>query len=156
MTQFLLVLLTAAVLPATAATPNEAAIKAIHDRITANGMGNGDISLTRYNPARFDLTKAMKDLRQQARASWGHPRTCRFDFQKGRRNNLKLLADENFGVGSDIADDIRKLFKAKQIKAILSATWDSGHDMSENCSIYTYEIYTEDGWLLYIHLNYTT
>lgn len=152
---WLLSILAAGVIPATAATRNEAGLRKIHDALQAN-LGNGDVSLTRYNPATLDADKKFAELKQWARDSHGHPRTCRFDFQKGRRNNLELIADENIGLGEELAGILRKLHKDKQIKAFLSATWDSGHDMSENCSVYLYEIFTEDGWHLSITLDYTT
>lgn len=119
---------------------------------------NGDYSVEKYDTAKFS-TKAAESEIEGLLEDWGDARKggeydhCSYFTYTDEGTKADLSELENY-MGSESFEALEKLKKDGKIKTMVYRTYNTGS--SEYCSKYYYFIYTTDGWVLKLYLDFTT
>ncbi len=101
-------------------------------------LGNGSYNTARYVVSKFDKTKAIQVLNKRKF------RGCTWTTVTTRREAISLIKTEKDA--RNTAEELMKMYDQKRLVAVIGLL--SDNDVS--CSRYFVEVYTNDGYKLYL------
>jgi hypothetical protein len=107
-------------------------------------VGNGDYSLSKYSPTRFDKAASITNLKKLRFSG------CSWSVIEYRRDAIDEI--KSFASDDSTAEALTILYQEKKIKSILALQSDN----EEACSRLYVKIYTNDGYVLQINYDHST
>ncbi len=143
--KLLLIILSAITLNTAAFAGTKEILKEIADHADVQ---NGDTDVSTYNLATFKLQDAIIQLSR----SLPNRNGCGYATSGRRQLSLDSLKDIN--ARDEVYEALQDLHKKGLVRYMIARTNNEGE--SENCSIFRFEIFTTDGYVLSLNYDWTT